>query len=202
HHRYSDTEHDLHSPARRGFLWAHVGWVVCKKYSRTETKAIPDFARYPELRFLDDWHWIPPVFLAAACFLFGWSMERWVPSLNVGKWQALVWGYFISSIVLYHATFCINSLAHVVGFRRFATSDSSRNNFLLALATMGEGWHNNHHRYAASERQGFYWWEIDISHWFLTALSWVGLVKDLKSPPVRIYSEAKKSVRPWYRAWF
>lgn len=191
HHRHSDTEHDIHSPIVRGFFWSHVGWVVCKKYEKTEMKAIPDFAKYPELRFLDAHHWIPPVLLAVGVFGLGMFLEQF-PALGTNRWQMLVWGFFVSTTILYHATFCINSLAHVVGSRRFNTSDHSRNNFWLALLTMGEGWHNNHHRYANSERQGFYWWEVDMSHYILKALSVVGLVWDLKTPPQRIYEEAEQ----------
>jgi len=195
HHRFSDTEHDIHSPVHRGFLWSHIGWVMCKKYEKTNVNAIPDFAKYPELRFLNDYHWIPPLVLALACFFTGMALEYLAPSLGTNRWQILVWGFFVSTTILYHATFCINSLAHVLGSRRFNTSDHSRNNFWLALATMGEGWHNNHHRYANSERQGFYWWEIDMSHYILKMLSWMGLVWDLKTPPKRIYEEAEANRR-------
>ncbi len=190
HHRHSDTEHDIHSPIQRGFLWSHVGWVICKKYVKTDKKAIPDFAKYPELQWLDDYHWIPPMALAATMFGLGAALERFAPTLGTNGWQMMVWGYFISSVILYHATFCINSLAHVLGTRRFKTSDTSRNNFWLALVTMGEGWHNNHHRYANSEQQGFYWWEVDISHYIIKTLSALGLVWDVKKPPQRIYDEA------------
>lgn len=191
HHRHSDTEHDIHSPITHGFFFSHVGWVICKKYEKTNISAIPDFAKYRELRFLNDWHFIPPIVLALGCFLTGMALERLAPSLGTNGWQMLVWGFFVSTTILYHATFCINSLAHVLGSRRFNTSDHSRNNFWLALATMGEGWHNNHHRYANSEQQGFYWWEVDMSHYILKTLSLFGLVWDLKKPPQRIYDEAE-----------
>ena len=100
----------------------------------------------------------------------------------------LVWAFFISTVVLYHGTFTVNSLAHIFGKRRFATEDNSRNNWFVALITLGEGWHNNHHHYASSERQGFYWWEIDMSHYTLKALSWVGIVWDLRTPPPELAS--------------
>jgi hypothetical protein len=143
---------------------------------------IPDLMRFPELRFLDRFYLLPPVALAVATFFFGWLMG---PKLGTSGPQMLIWAYFVSTVVLYHATFVINSLAHVFGTRRFATKDDSRNNFLLALITLGEGWHNNHHYAPSSERQGFFWWEIDIAHYVLTVLSWAGLVWDLKTPPRR-----------------
>ncbi len=191
HHRHSDEEEDIHSPIKRGFFWSHVGWVLCKKYEKTDTKSIPDFAKYPELCFLNDYHWVPPVVLAVSLWLIGHFVG---PTLGTTSWQMLVWGFFVSTTLLYHATFCINSLAHVVGSRRFNTSDHSRNNFFLAIFTLGEGWHNNHHRYANSERQGMYLWEIDFSHYVLTVLSWFRIVWDIKTHPERIYAEAAGKV--------
>jgi stearoyl-CoA desaturase (Delta-9 desaturase) len=89
-------------------------------------------------------------------------------------------------VLVYHATFCINSLAHVRGSKRYLTGDDSRNNWLLALFTMGEGWHNNHHAFQSSARQGFAWWEVDATYYILRALSWFGIVWDLKTPPERV----------------
>ncbi|MCC6525762.1 MAG: acyl-CoA desaturase [Polyangiaceae bacterium] len=172
HHRHSDDELDIHSP-RRGFWWSHVGWIVCAKYDATPTAAIEDMARYPELRWLDRYHLVPPVLLGAACLLcFGWS--------------GLFGGFFLSTVILYHGTFVINSLSHVFGRRRYATTDTSRNSLLLALVTLGEGWHNNHHYYQRSTSQGFFWWEIDITFYVLKVLSWVGLVRGLHTPPKRV----------------
>jgi stearoyl-CoA desaturase (Delta-9 desaturase) len=196
HHRHSDTEEDIHSPIQRGFLWSHVGWIVCKKYEKTNFKAIPDFAKYPELCFLNNFHILPPIAFALAVYGVGALLGHYAPSLHTNGFQMLVWGFFVSTTLLYHCTFCINSLAHVLGSRRFDTKDHSRNNFFLAILTLGEGWHNNHHRCPYSERQGIYWWEIDISHYILRGLAWLGLVWDLQKPPQSIYLEAEKKSLP------
>lgn len=190
HHQHSDTEEDLHSPIQRGFWWAHLGWIVCKKYEKTNTKAIPDFAKYPELRFLNDYHMIPPIVMAGAIYGLGALLARYAPGLHTNGLQMFVWGFVLSTILLYHATFCINSLAHVAGSRRFNTRDHSRNNVWLAIMAMGEGWHNNHHRCPYSERQGFYWWEVDFTHYILRGMSYLGLVWNLQRPPQHIYEEA------------
>ncbi len=170
HHRFSDQEGDVHSPVRSGFWWSHVGWILSTKYEATDFDAIKDFARYPELRWLNSFHVVPVVVLAVGCYL-------------LGGWQFLVWGFVISTVLLYHGTFVINSLAHVWGKRRYETNDDSRNNFWLAIITGGEGWHNNHHHYMASVKQGFFWWEIDTSYYILRLLSWFGIVWDLRTPP-------------------
>jgi stearoyl-CoA desaturase (delta-9 desaturase) len=194
HHRYSDTDQDVHSPVVRSFWWSHVGWVLCRKYSATNLSAVPDLARFPELRFLNRFHLIAPTALAVGLFEAGGWLERHAPDLNTSGFQMLTWGFFVSTIILYHVTFTVNSITHLVGRRRFALPDNSRNNWWIALLTMGEGWHNNHHRYQNSERQGFYWWEIDMTHYILTLLSWMGLVWDVRTPPKEIYEEAKQVV--------
>jgi stearoyl-CoA desaturase (Delta-9 desaturase) len=193
HHRYADTEKDIHSPIVMGFWWSHVGWILANKYMATKMDAIRDFAKFPELRFLNRYHMLPPLGLAIGMFGFGWLLQHYAPSLHTSGPQMLVWGFFISTTLLYHGTFTINSLAHVFGRRRFATKDTSRNSLLLSLITMGEGWHNNHHRYPASERQGFYWWEIDVTHYILKVMSWARLVWDLREPPRHIYAEAERA---------
>jgi stearoyl-CoA desaturase (delta-9 desaturase) len=169
HHRNSDTEADIHSP-QRGFWWSHVGWILCDKYAGTEYDKIKDFARFPELRWLNRWDFVPVWVLALASFA-------------IAGWSGLVIGFFASTVALWHATFTINSLAHVFGRRRYATTDTSRNTAVLVPFTMGEGWHNNHHYYQASARQGFFWWEIDPSYALLKVLSWMRIVRDLKVPP-------------------
>jgi stearoyl-CoA desaturase (Delta-9 desaturase) len=191
HHKYSDTEQDIHSPRRRGFLWAHMGWVLCRKYVKTNLKAIPDFARFPELRFINRFHMLPALALALVLLGVGYLIETHAPVLNTTMWQVLMCGFFLSTVLLYHATFCINSLAHVFGRRRFATRDDSRNNWFLSVLTMGEGWHNNHHRYPFSEQQGLYWWEFDPTHYMLKFLGKVGIVWDINKPPRELYDEVR-----------
>jgi stearoyl-CoA desaturase (Delta-9 desaturase) len=173
HHRYSDQPEDVHSP-QRGFWWSHVGWILCKKYS--VTGEIKDLSRYPELRFLDRFHLLPPVLLGTALFF-------------LGGWPALVWGFFVSTMFLWHGTFVVNSLNHVWGTRRYATTDTSRNNALLALITMGEGWHNNHHHYQSSANQGFFWWEVDGSYYLIRLFEMLGVVWDVRVPPERVRAD-------------
>ena len=169
HHKYSDTPKDVHSP-RRGFWWSHVLWILCNRYDETEWHLIKDFAKYPELRWLNKYHLVPPTVLGFTVWL-------------IGGWPALFGGFFLSTALLYHGTFSINSLTHVFGSRRYVTTDTSRNSLILALITMGEGWHNNHHYYQSSTNQGFFWWEIDLSYYVLKMMSWVGLVHGLRKPP-------------------
>lgn len=178
HHKYSDQEGDVHSPVQEGFWWSHVGWIVSPRFDPTDWDAIKDFARFPELRWLNTYHLIPPVALAVLLFLLGGA-------------QWLVWGFFVSTVVLYHGTFSVNSLSHLWGSRRYVTTDQSRNNFLIALWTGGEGWHNNHHHYMGSVKQGFYWWEVDFSYYILKMMSWIRLVRDLRVPPKHLLTEAR-----------
>jgi stearoyl-CoA desaturase (delta-9 desaturase) len=191
HHLYADTDHDLHSPLTRTFWRSHIGWFLSRDSQATDRKLIPNLIKYGDLRFLDKYYSVPPALLAIACFLLGSMLQRYAPGLGTSGWQMLVWGFFISTVLLYHGTFTVNSLAHIFGSRRFATNDNSRNNFFVALLTLGEGWHNNHHYYPSSERQGFYWWEIDISHYSLRGLSWLGVVWDLRTPPTSLVSMQK-----------
>jgi len=167
HHRHSDREGDVHSPVRRGFWWSHVGWVLSNEHDEYDAKDIADFARFPELRRLDRLHWLPTLALA-------------VLATALGGFPGLVWGYLVPTVLLYHCTFSINSFAHRFGSRRFDTPDDSRNNWLLALFTFGEGWHNNHHFSMASARQGCRWWEIDITYGILKLLEWTGVAHDLR----------------------
>ncbi len=192
HHQHSDHEPDSHSPIKRGFFWAHVGWFSSARNFPTDYKAVKDFAQYPELVFLNRFDTLIPVLLALLTYGFGEALAYWWPASGTSGLQMLVWGFFISTTVLFQCTASINSFAHLVGFRRFETSDKSRNNLLLALVTLGEGWHNNHHHYMHSARQGFYWWEIDITYYMLKAMSWSGLIWDLKPVPVRVYEEAAR----------
>ncbi len=191
HHRHSDTEEDVHPPFIHGVYYAHVGWILSSQFVKPRLELMKDFLKFPEILLVDKYHLVPPAILATSMYLAGEFCAAYFPALGTNGIQMLVWGFFVSTVFLYHGTFCINSLAHLVGNRRFNTTDHSKNNFFLALITLGEGWHNNHHRYPGSERQGFYWWEIDITHYILTVLSWMGLVWDLRSPPQRIYEEAQ-----------
>jgi len=191
HHRHSDTPDDPHSPHRTSFWWSHLGWILSTEHEETPWESIQDWSRFPELRWLDRNHWVPGISLAVLCFLLGAAVGGWA-----GAWSALVWGFVISTVLVYHATFSINSLSHLIGSRRYATDDESRNNLFLALITLGEGWHNNHHHYQSSANQGFFWWEIDISFAVIRLLGWTGLVWDIRKPGTKALTyRAIKPVR-------
>jgi stearoyl-CoA desaturase (delta-9 desaturase) len=178
HHKYSDQPLDIHSPRQKGLWMAHVGWILCRKYDQTKYERIKDFAQYPELRWLNKYHLVPAILLAVVMTL-------------VGGAPLLVWGFFVSTVLLWHGTFTINSLSHVFGSTRYTSNDDSKNNWLLALITGGEGWHNNHHFYQSTANQGFFWWEIDTSYYTLKALSLVGVVWDLRTPPKHVRDSYK-----------
>ncbi len=182
HHKYSDTDRDPHSPIRKGFWRAHFGWFFEADHARTDLARISDFAKYPELVWLDRHPYLPAGVLAAACYA-------------IGGWSMLVVGFFWSTVALWHATFSINSLAHLIGRRRYVTGDSSRNNWWLALLTFGEGWHNNHHYYPASVRQGFRWYELDISWLILRGLRALRLVWAFETPPEAVVCNTRRVPR-------
>ena len=167
HHIHSDEEEDLHSPVVKGFWYSHIGWIFDPATQGYNPKKIADFGKYPELRFLDKYYWLPTLSFAILIFA-------------IGGISGFVWGYLLTIICLYQASYCVNSLAHVYGTRRFETDDHSRNNVFLAIITLGEGWHNNHHHCKSSCRQGYKWWEIDMTFYLLTVLSWVRIVKDIR----------------------
>jgi stearoyl-CoA desaturase (delta-9 desaturase) len=188
HHLHSDTSEDVHSPRHKGFIYSHVGWIFSRKHDKADLAKVADLARYPELMWLHKYEVVPALILAVLCFL-------------VAGWPGLVVGFLWSTVFVYHGTFCINSLAHVRGSKRYVTGDDSRNNLLLAIFTMGEGWHNNHHAYQGSVRQGFKWWELDPTYYLLQALSWTGLVWGLKTPPEQVLrNEQRLGVRVVNRA--
>ncbi|MCB9750524.1 MAG: acyl-CoA desaturase [Myxococcales bacterium] len=179
HHKYSDLPWDPHSPAQRGLFYAHVGWIFDRNHDETDMERVKDLARYPELVWLGK-HWmVPPIALGVLVWWFlGWS--------------GLLIGFMLSTALLWHGTYTINSLSHVFGTQRFESGDTSRNNWALALLTLGEGWHNNHHTYQGSTRQGFYWWEVDITYYGLKLLSWVGLIWELREPPAKLLEEGRR----------
>ena len=186
HHVYSDKPEDVHSPAQHGFFWSHMGWFMSHKHFVADLSRVKDLLKYPELRFLDRFDVAVPMVLGVGVFLLGILLKHLAPGLHTGGWQMLVWGFFISTVAVYHGTYTINSLSHVFGRQRYKTGDGSRNNVWLALITLGEGWHNNHHHYPASVRQGFYWWEFDVTFYLLKLLSYLGLIWDLKPVPAAI----------------
>jgi len=173
HHKHSDQPEDVHSPRQDGFWFSHVGWSTSLESNRFESAAVKDLSKFPELRWLNRHKHTPGIILAMVI-------------LAVGGAHALVWGFFVSTVILWHSTFTINSLSHVIGSRRYATGDDSRNNWVLGLMTLGEGWHNNHHHYMTSARQGFRWYEVDLTYYVLRGLAAVGLIWDVREPPAHV----------------
>ena len=192
HHKHSDRAEDVHSPHRDGFIWSHVLWLTTREHFRTDRKAVKDLIVYPELRWLDRFDMLVPFILALVVYGAGMFLEKYAPGLGTTGPQMLIWGFFISTAVLLHATCTINSLSHQFGSRRFETSDQSKNNAWLALVTFGERWHNNHHHYPGTVRQGFYWWEIDLTYYGLWLLSKLGIIWDLNPVPLRVYTGSQK----------
>lgn len=195
HHAHSDDEEDLHSPGMQGFIWAHIGWLTSARNYPTNYRMVRDFEQFPELRFLNRFDLIGPLLLATVLFAFGAALAHWVPQWGTNGAQMLVWGFFISTTLLFHGTCSINSFTHMWGNRRYETKDDSRNSFLLALITLGEGWHNNHHRFQRTARQGFFWWEIDVTYYVLKTLSLLGVVRHLRAVPEEAYLEAAAGKR-------
>jgi len=190
HHAEADTDRDPHSP-RRGLLRAHLGWFLTREHFATDLARVKDWARFPELVWLDRYDSAVPVMTAAGLFGLGAALEHWLPSLGTSGLQMLLWGYCVSTVALLHATLLVNSVTHRFGERRYDTHDDSRNLRWLAWLTLGEGWHNNHHRFAASARQGFFAGEIDLSYRILRLLERAGLVRNLRPVPAAILAEGR-----------
>ena len=192
HHRYSDQPEDRHSPKQQGFLWAHMGWISAKANFRTDMKLVPDLAKFPELVFLDRFDTMIPFVLAMSCLGLGWGLNAFWPELGTGALQMFIWGFCISTVAVAHGTFTVNSLTHLIGKQVYPSKDTSKNSLIIALITLGEGWHNNHHYYQSCVRQGFRWWQIDITYYLLWMMSCVGLVWDLKPVPKKVIEAAGK----------
>jgi stearoyl-CoA desaturase (delta-9 desaturase) len=192
HHRYSDGPEDVHSPVSQGFLRSQMTWVMDFRSQRTKLEYVKDLAKFPELVFLDRFDTLVPILLGAALFGTGALLEAVAPGLGTNGPQMFVWGFVISTVFLFHATSTINSLSHMIGTRPYETTDRSRNNPVLALLTLGEGWHNNHHRYQSSVRQGFRWWQVDLTWYGLLVLKGLGLIWDLRPVPAKIVAEGRR----------
>ncbi len=192
HHKHSDTEEDLHSPGVQGFWWSHIGWITCKRNFPTDYSQIKDLAKFPELVFLNRFDQLVPYLYGACMYALGYFLETTYPTLAVTAPQFFVWTFFVSTVFLLHGTLMINSMAHVWGKQRYKTKDDSKNSAILAIITLGEGWHNNHHRYPHSTRQGFKWWEIDITYYGLKIMSLLGLITKLRKVPDEIIQNRSK----------
>ena len=186
HHRFVDTKDDVHSPVQHGFWWSHMGWLTNRANFPTKMHYIKEWQQFPELRFLNRFDNLVPILLAVGLFFGGRWLSHIAPQLNTNGPQLLIWGFFVSSTILFHATVSINSLAHMWGTRRYNTPDKSRNNLILSILTLGEGWHNNHHHYPISARQGFFWWELDITYYGLVLLAKAGIIHHLRPLPEKV----------------
>jgi stearoyl-CoA desaturase (delta-9 desaturase) len=195
HHTHSDQPGDAHSALQHGFFWSHMGWFMARENFATRRELIGNLWRFPELRFLDRYDGLVPLLLGLALYGTGEALAVLAPDLQTSGMQLVVWGFCISTVVLYHATFTINSMAHGYGSRRYATRDDSRNNLWLALLTFGEGWHNNHHHFPGAARQGFYWWEIDLTYYGLRVLAALGIIWDLKQVPISVRESRRLKLR-------
>jgi stearoyl-CoA desaturase (delta-9 desaturase) len=196
HHRTSDQPEDRHSPKQQGFLWAHMGWISAKANFRTDMKLVPDLAKFPELVFLDRYDTMIPFALAMGCLGLGWGLNAFWPELGTGALQMFIWGFCISTVAVAHGTFTVNSLTHLIGRQVYPSKDTSKNSLIIALITLGEGWHNNHHYYQSCTRQGFRWWQVDITYYMLWMMSCVGLVWDMKPVPKKVIDAAGKLNEP------
>ena len=178
HHQNSDNEHDHHSPHTHNILWSHMGWFLAKKNFLTDLSYVKDLYKFKELRMIDRFDWMPPLLLIISLYLIG----EYSSVLGFGNgFTTVIWGFFVSTVFVYHSTFAVNSIAHLWGRQRYKTNEQSKNNFLIALLTLGEGWHNNHHHFPGSIRQGFFWWEIDLTYYVLRILSLFGLVGNFRT---------------------
>lgn len=195
HHQHSDGPEDMHSPIQRSKFRSHIGWLFTRRSTLAHERRVRDWLKFPELVWLDRYHVVAPLTLLGTMFGIGALCQKYWPSSGATPMQMAMWGFVASTVMVYHVTWCINSATHLVGKRRFKTTDGSRNSLFLALLTFGEGWHNNHHRYPSSARQGFYPWEIDITYYILKILEKVGLVWDIHPPPQSLYREAITGVK-------
>lgn len=195
HHQHADHEEDVHSPGIKGFWWSHIGWIACNRNFPTDYQRVKDLAKFPELVFLNRCDQMVPWVYGGVMWLIGWGLESWFPGTGVTAGQFFVWTFFVSTTVLLHGTLLINSMAHTFGGQRYKTNDDSRNSLLLALITLGEGWHNNHHRYPHATRQGFAWWEFDPTYLGLRLLAALGVIRDLRPVPLEVHEEGQTGRR-------
>lgn len=181
HHQHVETADDIHSPTVHGFCWSHSGWFMSKEGTATPFDAVRDFAKYPELRWIDRYAWLNLIVVGVCLYTLGSILQHQIPGLHTNGWQLFVWGFSISTLCQHHATCAINSVGHLIGTRSYETRDNSRNNAVLALLTLGEGWHNNHHRFPSSAQQGISWWQLDITYEILKVMAWLGIIWNLKT---------------------
>jgi stearoyl-CoA desaturase (delta-9 desaturase) len=191
HHLHADTPQDVHSPKMQGFFWSHVGWILARENKRVRVEYLKDWLTFREIVFIDRYSLVIPFLMAVAVLATGYLLGRYAPALHTNGLQLLVWGFFVSTVACGHATYSINSIDHMFGSRRYDLPNTSRNNVSMAILTLGEGWHNNHHRYAVTARAGFYWWEIDVTYYALVVLSWFRIVRELRPLPKKIRESRK-----------
>ena len=193
HHRVSDQEGDIHSPKVEGFGIAHHGWLTRSAADPTHMDEVADLAVYPELRWLDRNSHLPILATAFGLFFAGIAIGRIFPWSGTNGPQLVIWAFFINTVLLWHVTFAVNSVCHRWGKRHHNTSDDSRNNWVIGILGLGEGWHNNHHRFPGTSRHGFKRTQLDFTHMVLRALARMGLASDLHPVPARLWLGSKPS---------
>jgi stearoyl-CoA desaturase (Delta-9 desaturase) len=178
HHTYADSDDDIHSPTLHGFFWAYIGWMHSKTHTATtDYAAMRDFKRFRELYWLNEYYIVAPLVACGLLFVFC-------------DYATFVWVVLVATVVQWHALFASNTFCHLFGSRRFDTKDTSTNNAVCALLVLGEGWHNNHHFFPGSARQGFYWWEYDVGYYSIKLLQALRLVWDVREVPARVLRQA------------
>jgi stearoyl-CoA desaturase (delta-9 desaturase) len=195
HHTFTDEEGDPHSPhvgqgagvvgVVRGLWHAHVGWLFETNGQAEKRRYAPDLLDDPGMRAIS--RRFPLIALATLALPFALGFA-WSGTLRGGL-SALLWGGFVRIFLVHHITWSVNSICHFFGNRRFETDDKSTNVFWLALPTLGEAWHHNHHAFPRSARHGLRWWELDPSGWLIGLLERVGLAWDV----VRVAPERQRS---------
>ena len=191
HHRYTETDRDIHSPKTKGFWRSHIGWMFSPASFNENGAGARDLHRIPELKFLQRNYAFIALGQGVVIYAYGALLARFFPELGTSGLQMLVWVYFIGTVALWHATFMVNSVCHTWGARPFDAGDASTNNWLVVVLALGEGWHNNHHKFANSARHGLRWWEVDMTWIALRVLNALGIVRDLKLPHPQVLADAR-----------
>lgn len=193
HHSYADTDKDPHSPLKRGWFFAYLGWLFERPDGQTNYDNVKDWAQFPELVWLNEHHYVFPYFLLCLTFVLG----QWTPLFGWGAGiEAVIWGFCISTALSLQGTHMVNAFAHAqqsgwFTYRNYPTDDRSQNHWLLCIVTLGASWHNNHHRYPVAARAGFRWWELDLTFIALRGLAALGLVWDLRAVPGHVLQEVR-----------
>lgn len=182
HHQHADTRGDPHSPVLTSGLYAHIGWLMQKDALPTNDKLVKPFLKFPEIVFLDRYHYLGTTGLIISLALLGTFLSTHHPELGTSALQLVSWGFILSTLLILHGACLVNSVAHLYGYRRFRTTDNSHNVWWLFPLTLGDNWHNNHHHTPRSASFSYAWWEVDIIYLCILLLEKSGLVWNVKRP--------------------